>query len=156
MDEERFDRLARSVGGRGTSRRSVLSGLAGGGLAALGFGARAEGRKRCPRRRRCGKKCCKECFARRVDQITQEPTSYGCCPPKKVCSAPSRPDQCCYPDEVCDPKLPQRDPASLNGICCRRCGQDGQGTPICCQPYEHCVNGRCEPLNSQRLPRRRR
>jgi hypothetical protein len=155
MDEDRFDRLARSLGGRGTSRRSVLSGLASGGLAAVGLAAGAAAAERCPRAQRCGKDCCKRsrCFAKRISPNNGKVLSYGCCPPDKLCKSADLPDQCCYPDEVCQPQ----GAADRGSNCCRRCGVDSAtGQRICCSFQEKCVDGRCRQLETARLPRRRR
>ena len=156
MDEERFDQLVRSVGGRGASRRSVLSGLAGGGVATLGLGVDGAEADRCPRPKRCpGGKCCTKtgCFARTVDVQTTKPTSYGCCPVSLFCKAKSgkaSEDECCYKDEQCI----GRRKGSSSGICCRSCPDRLHGG--CCPSESYCVNGTCEILDTARLPRRRR
>lgn len=158
MDEARFDRLARLFGHRPASRRTLVVGLASGGLAVLGAGNQVEGKQRCKKRKRCGKDCCRRssCFAKRIDPIDTTKVTYGCCPASKFCEAKSgrsADDECCYPDEVC---VGRPSDSSSNSICCRECGKDAAGKRICCASSEVCRNGVCAPLNTARLPRRRR
>ena len=101
----------------------------------------------------CGAGCCgaETCFADTVNPDDGVPTSFGCCPATQVCrsSTPPFPDQCCYPDETCDPSLAARQP-ELGTICCRPCGG------ACCAPQDECIGGTCTFVNTARLPRTRR
>ncbi len=152
MDEERFDRMARSVGGREASRRSVLGVVVGGGIAALRPGVETAAKERCPRKERCGGDCCKDCFAKSVNPGTGKQVGKACCPRSKVCKDPAGtlPDECCYDDEVCQP----RGAADRGSLCCRRCADPVFGG--CCTSQRQCTNnGRCRVLTTARLPRRR-
>lgn len=156
MDESRFDALARSLMHDGSSRRSLI-GAAAVVLSAVApiAGADAKKKKRCKRKKRCGKDCCNgsNCFAKSVvpsDEGT-EVLGYGCCPAKSFCKSelPNWQDECCYPDEQCDPLLPERE-LFATGICCRPCGGG------CCQSSFECIDNACTPSNTARLPRYRR
>ena len=101
----------------------------------------------------CGTGCCSAdaCFADTVNADNGEPTAFGCCPAAQICRSgtPPFPDQCCYPDETCDPSLAVRQP-ELGTICCRPCGG------ACCAPQDECQGGTCTFANTARLPRTRR
>jgi len=138
MEQTRFDRIAVDVAGAAT-RRSVLRRLAGllGALAAL-FGGdavgevavarrRGNGRRRCPRSRRCGRRCCGARQPCVLDCSPQEiadgfcgqsgrPPARLCCPaawvyvvcptpdgipPDKRCPDPTAPAVCCHPSKIC-------------------------------------------------------
>lgn len=147
------------------SRRSLLGGLAL--LAAVtGSSQNASGKRRKKRRKkrskktcqlqnRCGTGCCSpdSCFAESVNPTDGEPLGFACCPADKLCRStdPLRKDQCCYPDETCDPSLGDN-PLSQT-ICCRPCGGE-----CCINLDEECntENGKCEPANTARLARTRR
>lgn len=148
MDAIRFDRLARSLGTGTASRRSLLG--VGTAAAALLSGGAAADAGRCPVRKRCGRKCCSACFARKRDPNTGDPIGFYCCPADKVCRKPGSgiPDQCCYPDEECRPEL--IDSGASDSLCCRTCGD------VCCLSSEKCENGACVTLGTARLPRNRR
>ena len=109
----------------------------------------------CARANQCGAGCCdpSRCFAETVSDVDRRPLSFGCCPAPLLClsTTPSVPDQCCYPDETCDPTLPSRLPAGQEPtLCCRSCGGG------CCESFEACRDGVCTPLPTARLPRTRR
>jgi hypothetical protein len=66
------------------------------------------------------------------------------------------PDQCCYPDETCDPTLIERFPLDAQSNCCRPCANEPSG---CCLSVSFDCNaetGLCEPSETARLPRTRR
>jgi hypothetical protein len=96
--------------------------------------------------------CCAAdaCFAATVNPTDAQPTSFDCCPADKLCRSPKPPfpDQCCYPDEYCDPTLVDKPDA--DSVCCRPC--NGQ----CCKVTEECRGGKCAPADTARLPRTRR
>jgi hypothetical protein len=153
MDSYEFDRLAISLAKGPVSRRSIFAG--GAAVAALLFPASdiAAKKKHCKKKKRCGKGCCNasSCFAKTVDANDGEPLSFGCCPAETFCKSelPNWRDQCCYPDETCDPLLPNRD-IFADSICCRPCAGK------CCQTSFECVDDVCTPANTARLPRYRR
>ena len=154
MDAARFDQVVRSVAF--ASRRRVLRGLAGGILGTLVGLPLVEGTVAACRRPKaaCGRGCCRRtsCFAKRVDGDTGQVTSVGCCPARSVCRSRTSgfPDQCCYPDEQCDPTLPRRDPAA-DSICCRTCPDPDFGG--CCRLSQECRDGKCVELGTARLAR---
>ncbi len=143
-----------------TSRRSLMGGLA---LVAAVTGSsqpaagKKGGKKRCKRRKRCGKGCCGPdfCFASAVDDVTVEPLGYACCPPEKLCRStkPPFPDQCCYPDETCQPSL--TDNVEAETICCRPCNV-GAIDGCCVKLNEECIDGVCTLVSTARLARTRR
>lgn len=172
MDAPRFDALARSLVEIRT-RRGALRGLllgAGGlvGLAAAQDAAAKNCRKiknkkrrkkclanqkppTCAATSRCGDGCCSadSCFASAVaDEVV---LGYGCCSAEKLCRStkPNFQDQCCYPDETCQPSL--TDDINAETICCRPCG-----TGCCLRQNEECIEGACQQINTARLPRYRR
>jgi hypothetical protein len=156
LDASRFDSLARSFTAAAAPRRSLIAGLVALSLAALpmsDIGAKKKKKKRCKRKKRCGKDCCNasSCFAKSVNDDNSEVLSFGCCPAKSLCKSvlPNFPDQCCYPDEVCDPQLAVDSPEK-GTICCRQCGDS------CLESFEECVDGVPTPLLTARLPRYRR
>ena len=109
----------------------------------------------CASTHQCGAGCCDptQCFAETVSDVDRRPLAFGCCPALLLClsTTPSVPDQCCYPDETCDPTLPARTPAGQEPtLCCRSCGG------VCCESFEACRDGVCTPLPTARLPRTRR
>jgi hypothetical protein len=141
------------------SRRSLLGGLAL--MAAVtGSSEPASGKKRkkkrCKRRKRCGKGCCGAdfCFAEAVDPTNSEPLGFACCPAEKLCRStkPPFPDQCCYPDETCDPTLADNPLAQT--ICCRPCTGGIGG--CCLNVNDECIDGVCTASNTARLARTRR
>lgn len=159
LPDVRLNIPSQSPGAPFTSRRSLLGGLAlmaavtGSGQAASGKGHRKGGKKRCKRRKRCDKGCCNPdfCFASAVDDVTAEPVGYACCPAEQLCRStkPPFPDQCCYPDETCQPSL--TDNIDAETICCRPCGN------VCCLKLnEECINGVCTLVSTARLARTRR
>ena len=99
--------------------------------------------------------CPNTCFATAIHP-DREPEGYACCPADKVClSTSGLPDQCCDPDETCDPTLVQRFPLEAQTNCCRPCpGANSSG--CCLSPSYECVGGQCVPANTARLPRTRR
>lgn len=156
MSDSRFDldTLTRALVTPGGSRRSLVRGMVAGlmGAAPLAM-ADAKGKQRCKKSKKCGKGCCgaKSCFAKKVDPADRSPIGFDCCPAKLLCESPRAPfpDQCCYPDETCQPSLVD-DPA-FQTICCRPC--NGK---CCPNQNDECVNGECEPQSTARLPRTRR
>jgi hypothetical protein len=117
-------------------------------------GAKKKKKKRCKRKKRCGKDCCNgsSCFAKRINEDNStEVLEYGCCPAKSICKSLQEnfPDQCCYEDEVCDPQLVVTTP-ELGTVCCRPC----QGS--CLRSDQECVNDVITELGTARLPRYRR
>jgi hypothetical protein len=174
MDATRFDALARSLAGI-RSRRSALQGflLGTGGLLSLTAAQDAAAKNckkiknkkrrkkclanqappRCVSQLQCGEGCCEadSCFAESVNADNGEPLSFACCPAEKLCRStdPLRKDQCCYPDETCDPTLGDN-PLSQT-ICCRPC--NGK---CCLNLNEECINDVCTPINTARLARTRR
>ena len=159
-----LDNLGQSPGAHVESRRSLLGGLAL-VIAATGSSQTASGKKRgkkrgkkhgkkrCKLQNRCGSGCCNpdSCFAESVDPTDGEPLGFACCPADKLCRStdPLRKDQCCYPDETCDPSL-AANPLSQT-ICCRPCGSE-----CCINLDEECKDGTCQPAETARLARTRR
>jgi hypothetical protein len=91
------------------------------------------------------------CFASAVNPNDRTALGYSCCPADKVCrsSHPEFTDQCCYPDESCQPSL-ANDP-EFDTICCRPCNG------VCCpKQNDECIGGVCTEVNTARLPRSRR
>jgi hypothetical protein len=156
LDASRLDALARSIANTAASRRSVVAGIGALLLAAIptsDVGAKKK-KKRCKRKKRCGKDCCNgsSCFEKRFNEDdSTEVLEYDCCPTNSICKSelPNWEDQCCYGDEVCDPLLPERD-LFADSICCRQCGD------LCLSQSEECVDGVPTPLSTARLPRHRR
>ena len=150
-----FDSLTRFLAAPPATRRRVIGGLAGVFAATVPLGDLAAKKKRCKRKKRCGKGCCNGaiCFAATVTEVDGSPLSFGCCSEALLCKSeiPNWRDECCYPDETCDPQLPNRD-ISATGICCRPCGG------LCCQSSFECnvETNLCEVANTARLPRYRR
>jgi hypothetical protein len=151
--------LDESPGAQMESRRSILGGL--GLIAAVtGFSEPASGKKggkkRCKRRKRCGKGCCgpDSCFASSVDpQNNGEALGFACCPADKLCrSTSSLPDQCCYPDETCQPSLGT--PIDAETICCRPCAAEPGG--CCLRLSDECTPEGCRLSDTARLARTRR
>lgn len=141
------------------SRRSLLGGLAlmaaatGSSQVASGKRRKKRKKKRCKPSKRCDKGCCSpdSCFASAVDDGTVEPLGFACCPAEKLCRStkPPFPDQCCYPDETCDPTL--TDDIFAETICCRPCNG------VCCLKLnEECINNVCTLVDTARLARTRR
>jgi len=102
----------------------------------------------------CGAGCCdrSSCFAEKVSDEDRRALSHACCPAAALClsTTPTMPDQCCYPDEVCDASFSRHDPNTSEGLCCRSCAER------CCESFEECQDGVCIPLTTARLPRTRR
>jgi hypothetical protein len=162
-----LDDLLQPDGTPGKTRRALLGGLA---LLATVPNARAlaANRKRRKRRRRrrrkkrckvpnqCGSSCCgpDSCFAGSVDATNGEPLTFACCPAEKVCRSthPNYKDQCCYPDETCQPSL--ADNPLTQTICCRPCAGGVGG--CCLNLNEECIDGVCTPVDTARLARTRR
>lgn len=154
-----LDNPGQSPGVPMESRRSLLGGLAliaaitGSSQPVSGKGGKKGNKKRCKRRKRCGKGCCGAdfCFAESVDASNNEALAFACCPAEKLCRStkPPYPDQCCYPDETCDPTLTD-DPLTQT-ICCRPC--NGK---CCLNLNEECIDDQCQPVNTARLARTRR
>jgi hypothetical protein len=156
MDAQTLDNLARSLAIGTASRRSLVAGVGFASLTTyLGSADAKKKKKHCKKKKRCGKGCCNSssCFAKAIDADAPVPEilSYGCCPASSFCKSelPNWQDQCCYPDETCDPQLPNKDP-STDSLCCRPCGGK------CCQSSFECVNEVCTFANTARLPRYRR
>ena len=177
MDGFRFDQLTRLIDAR-FGRRTALALLTAAGLAssisAPGAAGKEgkkisicyNGRKRKVKKKgwqkhypgatkkpNCGSGCCADdaCFAETVNPSEVQPTSFACCPATKLCRStkPPFPDQCCYPDESCNPSLV--DDAEFETICCRPCNG------VCCPKQNHeCLGGVCTPIDTARLPRTRR
>lgn len=173
MDAPRFDDLARSLV-QIRSRRGALQGLllGTGGLLSLTVAQDAaakncrkiknKARRRqclankkaptCPAASQCGDGCCAadSCFASAIDDQTVEPLGFACCPADKLCrsATPPYPDQCCYPDETCQPSLVTTGGESL---CCRPCG-----TGCCLQFNQECQDDVCVQVDTARLARTRR
>ena len=177
MDAARFDALAKSLTDI-RSRRGALRGLllGTGGLLSLPAAQEAEARnckkiknkKRrkkcranqkpptCAAESRCGEGCCEpdSCFASAVDPSTTEPLGFACCPAEKLCLSPKPPfeDQCCYPDETCQPSLANNPLAET--ICCRPCEFEPGG--CCLRPSDECTPTGCLLSDTARLARTRR
>lgn len=143
-----------------TNRRSLLGGLTllaavtGSSQAASGKRRNKRKKKRCKPSKRCDKGCCSpdSCFASAVDDETTEPLGYACCPAEKLCSRPPFADQCCYPDETCQPGL--ADNIESETICCRPCAGGVGG--CCLKLNEECQGGVCVQVDTARLARTRR
>jgi hypothetical protein len=173
MDAPRFDALARSLT-EIRSRRGALRGLllGAGGLLSLAAAQDASAkncrkiknkkrRKKCLAKAEtcatpCGSGCCEAdaCFAESVDPDNGEPLAFACCPGGQFCRStkPNFKDQCCYPDETCDPTL--ADNPAAQTICCRPC--KGGVSGCCLNVNDECVDGVCTPSNTARLARTRR
>lgn len=159
MPDVLVDTLGQSPDALIKNRRSLLGGLAlmaavtGSSQTASG---KKGGKKRCKRRKRCGKGCCgpDRCFASAVDDVTVEPMGFACCPAEKLCRStkPPFPDQCCYPDETCQPSL--TDNTEAETICCRPCAGGVGG--CCLKLNEECQGGVCVLVSTARLARTRR
>jgi hypothetical protein len=150
-----LDKLGQSPG----SRRSLMGGLA---LIAAATGSgqpvsgKKRGKKRCKRRKRCGKGCCKAdaCFASSVNAQNGEALGFACCSADKLCRStkPNFQDQCCYPDETCQPSL--ADNPLTQTICCRPCASEPGG--CCLNVNDECTPDGCLPSETARLARTRR
>jgi hypothetical protein len=150
-----LDTLSQSPG----SRRSLLGSLA---LIAAASGSddtasgRKRNKKRCKRRKQCGKGCCgpDSCFEESVNADNGEPLAFACCPADNLCRStnPNFKDQCCYPDETCDPSL-ANDPFAQT-ICCRPCA--GEVSGCCPNVSDECRDDVCVDSGTARLPRTRR
>jgi hypothetical protein len=179
MDTDRFAQLSRLLSRALPNRRAVLIGLLGSGAVATAADegdAASKAQKRRRRRRRrnrndtvppppppppfvcpaaevCGPGCCTSdrCYVSKVDGDTGQPLDVFCCPAELVCKSQlvNFRDQCCYPDETCNPNLPNEEP-EVNSICCRPCG--GR----CLPSNEECVGGEGVPQQTARSPRYRR
>jgi len=108
----------------------------------------------CAAESQCGEGCCEpnSCFASAVDDETTLPLGYACCPAEKLCSRSPFADQCCYPDETCQPSL--ADDINAETICCRPCAGGVGG--CCLKLNEECIGGVCTPVDTARLARTRR
>ena len=174
MDGFRFDHLTRLVGSR-LSRRSGLALLVAAGMTPFAPATAKKSKKikicykgktrrvkkqdwkkrykGASKKPNCGASCCNDdaCFAEAVNPDNQQPTGFDCCPAELFCPSPKAPfpDQCCYPDETCNPSL-ANDPQAET-ICCRPCN----GT-CCLKQNEECINGTCTLVDTARLPRTRR
>jgi hypothetical protein len=163
-----LDKLGQSPGAHVESRRSLLGGLAL-VIAATGSSQPASGKKRgkkrgkkhgkkrCKLQNRCGNGCCNpdSCFAESVDPDAPENVTFACCPADKLCRSTNPnfdfKDQCCYPDETCQPSLVDEFGFNTETICCRPCNG------VCClKQNEECINGVCTLVSTARLPRTRR
>jgi hypothetical protein len=143
MPERAIDRFTRSL--VFLPRRRAVLGVAGSLLALLAGRREVAEAGDCPRHKRCGKGCCRNCFVKR-NPNTGLRAGLLCCPTQRICRSPlgRDQDQCCYRDEVCE-----------NGSCCRICPDPGRSG--CCESFEFCNDsGFCEDLNTARLPRFRR
>src|SRR5690242_9917705 len=111
MDADRFDRLTRRLTLPKASRRlALLAPLVVVGADIIGTDV-ASARKRCKQSNRCGKDCCSSdsCFPKKINPHDQSDFTLGCCPAAKLCKDPAgdpTKDQCCYPDEKCEPANP--------------------------------------------------
>ena len=172
MNGSDLDSLARALGTIGETRRALLIGLASFVAGAVSPWIDVEAKngknnkKKKKRRRRkkikaqicepqnqCGPDCCTadSCFEFTVNPDDGSPLSYACCPAQALCrSLTTLPDQCCYPDETCNPQLAVDDP-EFQTNCCRPCGS------VCCKfPNEECEEGVCQDSGTARLARVRR
>jgi hypothetical protein len=184
MDGFRFDHLTRLVGSR-LSRRSSLALLVAAGLtpSAPATAKKSKKIKICykDKTRKVKKQdwkkrykgatkgacqvtadvcagCPNTCFAT-VARPDQVPSEFACCPPEKTCiSRTSLPDQCCYPDETCDPTLAEKFPLQAQTNCCRPCSGAVATDGCCVSSSEECdpITNTCVPANTARLPRTRR
>lgn len=185
MDGFRFDHLTRLVGARLTRRTSfalLTAGAIGHGASSGTSGKKKKSKKisicykgqtrkvkkqdwkkrykGATKKPTCGAGCCTDesCFAE--SSAPDKPdTAFACCPPELLCrSLTTLPDQCCYPDETCDPTLFQRFPINADTNCCRPCAGAGSFGGCCVSSSEECdkATGNCVPANTARLPRKRR
>lgn len=131
-----------------------------------------KGECRCPSgTAQCGATCCADCFGEH--DLNSGGTVPICCPSTSVCAGATgaqADDQCCWFDEVClAPNTPCCRSDANGGCvpetncagCCRACGTDQAGNPVCCGNDEGCVTDQqsgqqsCEFLNTARLSRSR-
>ena len=87
-----------------------------------------------------------------MKDLTTEPLGFACCPAEKLCARPPFADQCCYPDETCQPSL--ADNIDSETICCRPCAGGVGG--CCLKLNEECQGGVCVQVDTARLARTRR
>jgi len=169
-----LDALARSLARRGGTRRTLIRALGGAGafapLLALDADAKRKRKKkkkkdkdRCKFSPTCDGECCHpdRCFGK-VGVSVGVPDQFACCPERLLSinsNSTGLPDQCCYEDETPKPELATNDNAQM--LCCRPCPNSGdcaEGWADGCiiQPQYECIDGRCELVETARLPRVRR
>jgi len=179
MGGTQFDTLLRRLASA-RSRREALSGLVGGAIGLIAMGESEAKRRRHRKKKHKGQtpspppaptcdpangcECCRDndtCFALSIDpQDSSNPNGpKTCCTPDvgTLCRTRSTlPDQCCYPDETCDPSLIERFGIAVETNCCRPC--PGEPSGCCIKQNDECnhVTGLCQNANTARLPRTRR
>lgn len=148
-----FDSLTRLLAAPPATRRRVIAGLAAALAASVPVGElAAKKKKRCKRTKRCGKGCCngESCFAT-IESGDGPAGKPFCCATASLCkSVNTYPDQCCYPEEICDPQWTNSGAESADGVCYLPCN----GTR--CNSVQECIDGVCQFIGTVRVPRQRR
>lgn len=159
MDGQRFDELTKALA-RGSSRRRVLRGLAGGLVAAVAgavAGTTQEGAA-APPANKCGKLTCAA-----GETCLKGPGGAQCCPSAQVCGKTCLAASCQAPCQVCDPASGTC-VAAANGTLCDADNdlctvgdscQNGvcvAGAPVVCPGTQVCRGGSCVCPNSCTSP----